>query len=153
VWGSRRLSVRDIHESYRLRYKSNVGLGAVSYIGSHVLSLAYLLLYGRYISDTLSAVRAVRASDALEAGIELTHKRANQFLLSRLLRRRAEILELPVQFFPISPDKVKRTSPFEGLQSLATIVAQRFASRRPALAGGMAASKADEPRAAAVSKS
>ncbi len=43
VWGSRRLSVRDIHESYRLRYKSNMLLGAVSYIGSHVLSLAYLL--------------------------------------------------------------------------------------------------------------
>ena len=40
-------------------------LGAVSYVGSHVLSLAYLLLYGRYISDTLSAVRAVRPTDAL----------------------------------------------------------------------------------------
>ena len=53
VWGSRRLSVRDIHESYRLRYKTNVLLGAISYAGSHVLSLAYLLLYGRYISDTL----------------------------------------------------------------------------------------------------
>lgn len=134
VWGSRRLSVRDIHESYRLRYQSNVVLGAISYIGSHLLSLAYLLLYGRYISDTLSAVRAVRADDALAAGIELTHKRANQFLLSRLLRRRAEVLELPVQFFAISPEKVKRTSPFEGVQSLATIVARRFSTPAPASA-------------------
>jgi 2-phospho-L-lactate transferase/gluconeogenesis factor (CofD/UPF0052 family) len=126
VWGSRRLSVRDIHESYRLRYKTNVLLGAISYAGSHVLSLAYLLLYGRYISDTLSAVRAVRASDALEAGIDLTHKRANQHLLARLLRRRAEVLELPVQFVPISPDKVKRTSALDGLQALLSIVALRF---------------------------
>lgn len=133
VWGSRRLSVRDIHESYRFRYRSNLALGAISYLGSHVLSLAYLLLYGRYISDTLSAVRAVRAADALEAGIDLTHKRANQYLLSRLLRRRAEVLELPVQFFPISPERVKRTSPLEGLQSLATIVTRRFA-RVPAAA-------------------
>jgi 2-phospho-L-lactate transferase/gluconeogenesis factor (CofD/UPF0052 family) len=129
VWGSRRLSMRDIHESYRLRYQSNVLLGAISYVGSHLLSLAYLVLYGRYISDTLSAVRAVRASDALDAGIELTHKRANQYLLSRLLRRRAEILELPVQFFPLAPERVKRTSPLDGLQSLATIVARRFASQ------------------------
>ena len=126
VWGSRRLSVRDIHESYRLRYRTNVLLGAISYAGSHVLSLAYLLFYGRYISDTLSAVRAVRASDALEAGIDLTHKRANQYLLSRLLRRRAEVLELPVQFVPISPEKVKRTSALDGLQSLLTIIALRF---------------------------
>ena len=78
------------------------------------------VLYGRYISDTLSAVRAVRAADALEAGIDLTHKRANQHLLSRLLRRRAEMLELPVQFVPISPEKVKRTSALDGLQSLLT---------------------------------
>jgi hypothetical protein len=126
VWGSRRLSVRDIHESYRLRYKTNLLLGAISYAGSHVLSLAYLLLYGRYISDTLSAVRAVRAADALEAGIDLTHKRANQYLLARLLRRRAEVLELPVQFVPISPGKVKRTSALDGLQALLSIIALRF---------------------------
>jgi hypothetical protein len=126
VWGSRRLSVRDIHESYRMRYQRNVLLGAISYAGSHLLSLAYLVLYGRYISDTLSAVRAVRAADALGAGIELTHKRANQHLLSRLLRRRAEILELPVQFVPISPEKVKRTGALDGLQALLTILALRF---------------------------
>ena len=127
VWGSRRLSVRDIRDSYRLRYEHNALLGAMSYAGSHLLSLAYLLLYGRYISDTLSAVRAVRAGDALAAGIDLTHKRANQHLLSRLLRRRAELLELPVHFVPISPEKVKRTSALDGLQSLMTILALRFA--------------------------
>jgi 2-phospho-L-lactate transferase/gluconeogenesis factor (CofD/UPF0052 family) len=126
VWGSRRLSVRDIHESYRLRYKTNVLLGAVSYAGSHALSLAYLVLYGRYISDTLSGARVVRAADALDAGIDLTHKEANQHLLSRLLRRKAEILELPVQFTPISPEKVKRTSPLDGLQALLTILSLRF---------------------------
>jgi 2-phospho-L-lactate transferase/gluconeogenesis factor (CofD/UPF0052 family) len=126
VWGSRRLSVRDIQDSYRLRYENNALLGAVSYAGSHLLSLAYLLLYGRYVSDTLSAVRAVRASDALAAGIDLTHKRANQHLLASLLRRRAELLELPVQFVPLSPEKVKRTSALDGLQSLLTILALRF---------------------------
>lgn len=134
VWGSRRLSVRDIEESYRFRYRKNVILGAISYAGSHLLSLAYLVLYGRYISDTLSAARAIRASDALDAGIDLTHKRANQYLLSDLLRRKAEILEIPVRFLPISPEKVKRTSPLEGLQSLLAIVWRRFAPprRRPA---------------------
>ena len=135
VWGSRRLSVRDIQDSYRLRYEGNALLGAISYAGSHLLSLAYLLLYGRYISDTLSAVRAVRASDALAAGIDLTHKRANQHLLASLLRRRAELLELPVQFVPLSPEKVKRTSAVDGLQALLTILALRLRrAARPAAA-------------------
>ncbi|MEO8075770.1 MAG: 2-phospho-L-lactate transferase CofD family protein [Acidobacteriota bacterium] len=144
VWGSRRLSVRDIEESYRLRYRTNVLLGAISYAGSHVLSLAYLLLYGRYVSDTLSAVRAVRAADAFDPAIDLTDKNANHWLLSTLLRRKAELLEVPVQFFPLSPERVKRTSPLQGIQALATIVWRRFAAVRP-VQDGAAVSAATPP--------
>jgi 2-phospho-L-lactate transferase/gluconeogenesis factor (CofD/UPF0052 family) len=145
VWGSRRLSVRDIQESYRLRYRKNVLLGGISYIGSHALSLAYLFLFGRYISDTLSAVRAVRATDAFETGIDLTDKQANHLLLSELLRRKAEILEIPVQFFPISPERVKRTSPVEGLQALATIIWRRFAPMRRSTSIDPSPRIADQP--------
>ena len=66
VWGSRRLSVRDIEESIRFRYQKSPLFGALSAVGSHVLSLACLTLYGRYISDTLSGVRAIRADDCAE---------------------------------------------------------------------------------------
>jgi 2-phospho-L-lactate transferase/gluconeogenesis factor (CofD/UPF0052 family) len=154
VWGSRRLSVRDIQESYRLRYRKNVVLGAVSYVGSHALSLAYLCLYGRYISDTLSAVRAVRAADAFDPAIDLTHKRANHLLLSELLRRKAEILEIPVQFFPISPERVKRTSPLEGLHALATILWRRMFSPGPRTSQMPTATRVgDEPSSNSVRSS
>jgi hypothetical protein len=95
-------------------------------------------------------VRAVRAADALAAGIDLTHKRANQHLLASLLRRRAELLELPVQFVPISPDKVKRTSALDGLQSLLTILALRL---RAAPRTGAAPDVAPAPPAEAVARS
>lgn len=154
VWGSRRLSVRDIQESYRLRYRKNLVLGAISYVGSHALSLAYLFLYGRYISDTLSAVRAVRAADAFDPSVDLTHKRTNHLLLSELLRRKAEILEIPVQFFPISPERVKRTSPIEGLHALGTIVWRRMVSPRPPeTLPSTASSVADEPSSNSVRSS
>ena len=125
VWGSRRLSVRDIHASYRLMYRRRTLLGAISYAGSHLLSLLYLTLYGRYISDTLSGVRAVRAADALRVPGLLTDKLANQRLLSVLLRRKAEMFEVPVQFFPISPEQVRRTSPLEGLRAIAAALGGR----------------------------
>jgi len=80
------------------------------------------VFYGRYLSDTLSGVWAVRADDALDAGVDLTDRRANQVLLARLLRRRAEVLELPVQFMPISPRRVHRTSVLQGLHALATLI-------------------------------
>ncbi len=118
VWGSRRLSVKDIRESYKLRYRHNVVLGAISYLGSHLLSLAYLLRYGRYLSDTLSAARAIRASYLQTGRLDLKHPSFNQQLLSFLLANRAELIETPVKFFPLSPEKVRRTSIREGLQSL-----------------------------------
>jgi len=146
VWGSRRLSIRDIQESYRLRYRHKILLGAASYAGSHMLSLSCLALYGRYISDTLSAVRAVRAADALGIAVPLTHKRANQHLLARLLRRKAEVLEIPVQFFPISPERVKRTSVVEGLQALGALVRGRLQAPRPVRAEGEALPGAADER-------
>ena len=129
VWGSRRLSVSDIEASVRLRYKHNAWLRAASLVGSHILSAAYLVLYGRYISDTLSGARAIRATDAAAPDIDVTDRLLNQRLLSRLLSRRAEILETPVQFFPMSPGQVRRTSIMEGLRSLGMMLWWRMTSR------------------------
>lgn len=132
VWGSRRLSVRDIQASYRLKYRHNAVLGAISYVGSHLLSLLFLALYGRYVSDTLSAARAIRVSDAIALRCPLTHKLANHYLLSSLLGRRAEMLEIPVQFFPISPELVRRTSVVDGLRGLLVAIGERVRGlRRP----------------------
>ncbi len=130
VWGSRRLSVKDIHESYKLRYRHNIILGAISYLGSHLLSFVYLMLYGRYISDTLSGVRAIGTSYLRAAPLDLLHPCFNHRLLSLLLRDRAEIYETPVQFFSLSPEKVRRTTVLDGLRSLLTIVWRRFISQK-----------------------
>jgi 2-phospho-L-lactate transferase/gluconeogenesis factor (CofD/UPF0052 family) len=130
VWGSRRLSVRDIQESYRLRYRHKAVLGAISAVGSHALSLQFLALYGRYVSDTLSGARAVRTSDVLAVECPLAHKLVNHYLLGTLLRRRAAMLEIPVQFVAISPDQVRRTSVADGFGAFVIAIRERM--RRPA---------------------
>lgn len=126
VWGSRRLSVRDIDESYRFHYYRRSWLRAVSRLGSHMLSLAWLALFGRYVADTLSGVRLVRGRDAAALDVPLTHPLANQLLLGGLLRRRADLLEVPVQFISLSPERVRRTSIGDGLRALGAVVSQRF---------------------------
>ena len=122
VWGSRRLSVTDIETSVRLRYRQKPWLRAVSLVGSHMLSAAYLVLYGRYVSDTLSGVRAVRARYVRAGDIDLRDRLLNQRLLSRLLWDRAEFLETPVRFYAMSPGQVRRTSVPEGLHALAKMM-------------------------------
>jgi hypothetical protein len=54
--------------------------------------------------------------------LDLDDKRLNQRLLSRLLRDRAEVLETPVRFYAISPERVRRTTVGEGIASLASIL-------------------------------
>ena len=130
VWGSRRLSVKDIRHSYKLRYRRNVILGTISFLGSHFLSLIYLSLYGRYISDTLSGVRAVRTAYLQANSISLKSKNLNPTVLSILLRNQCEILETPVQFFSISPEKVRRSTINDGIQSLLTILWWRIKPKR-----------------------
>jgi 2-phospho-L-lactate transferase/gluconeogenesis factor (CofD/UPF0052 family) len=132
VWGSRRLSLADIHHAYRLLHHSTPVRGAVSYFGSHLLSLACLFLYGRYVSDTLSGVRAIRTSILRRYDFDPRHSNANFQMLSVLLRSGAEVIETPVRYFPISPQKVKRTSIGEGAAALWTLVRGRLTRRQTA---------------------
>jgi 2-phospho-L-lactate transferase/gluconeogenesis factor (CofD/UPF0052 family) len=129
VWGSRRLSVRDIQESYKFRFRRRRLLGAISYLGSHLLSLAYLALYGRYITDTLSGIRAVRREYLDDRRIDLNSRVFNQQLLSKILSEDGEIFELPVRFLPISPKLVRRTTVRDGLTSILTIARWRIRGR------------------------
>ena len=130
VWGSRRLSVRDVHASYRVRYRRQRWLGVASYAGSHVLSLLYLVLYGRYVSDTLSAVRIVARRHAAPGAWPPGHPRAAHVLLSAVLRDQAELRELPVRFLSLPASRARRTRVVDGLAAIALIVALRL--RRPA---------------------
>jgi 2-phospho-L-lactate transferase/gluconeogenesis factor (CofD/UPF0052 family) len=126
IWGSRRLSINDIHMAYRLLHRRTPVRGAISYIGSHVLSLTCLLLYGRYISDTLSGARAIRTSYLRENGLDPWAPGVNFRILAALLRDRAEVFETPVHYFPISPEKVRRTTVHEGLSAVFTLFISRF---------------------------
>ena len=147
VWGSRRLSLKDIEASMRLRYRREALLRWVSAIGSHVLSAAYLLLFGRYVSDTLSGVRVVRSSFLTSLPVSPDDKLANQYLLCALLRERADLLETPVQFLPLSPERVRRTTLVEGLRSLAVIAWQRITRPKQTSATQASADLKVSPRA------
>jgi hypothetical protein len=130
VWGSRRLSMKDVDAALRLRYSHNWLLKMTSHFGSHLLSVLYLALFGQYITDTLSGARAVRARYVRKLNVDPEHKLANHQLLAALLTDRAEVLEIPVRFFPISPDRVKRTSVVEGLRAIVEIFRRRLRPRR-----------------------
>jgi 2-phospho-L-lactate transferase/gluconeogenesis factor (CofD/UPF0052 family) len=130
VWGSRRLSVTDIQASLRLQYRHHTWRRIASLAGSHALSAAYLVLYGRYVSDTLSGARGLRVRYCENDAVSVGDRLLNQRLLSRLLAARAEMLETPVQFYPMSPAQVRRTTVMDGLRSLTLIASRKWRAMR-----------------------
>jgi 2-phospho-L-lactate transferase/gluconeogenesis factor (CofD/UPF0052 family) len=126
IWGSRRLSINDIHMAYGLVHRNTPIKGAISYLGSHALSLTFLLAYGRYLSDTLSGIKVINAEYLRQNELDPEERGVNFKILSVLLRDRAEIFETPVHYFPISPEKVHRTSLSAGLHALITAIVYRF---------------------------
>jgi hypothetical protein len=76
-------------------------------------------------------VRAIRTSILRKHALDPKHPNANFQMLSVLLRLQAEVIETPVRYFPISPQKVKRTTIREGVRALWTLVRQRFTRCEP----------------------
>ena len=130
VWGSRRLSRKDMKASYHFRYKHDAVKGFISSLGSHALSLAYLVRHGRYISDTLSGLRLIKTAHVKNVVHYVNDPCFNQYLLCQLLRSGHKVFELPVEFLPISPEKVKRTTISDGIKSLAVILGARKQSKK-----------------------
>ena len=87
VWGSRRLSVRDIHESYRLRYQQQRRCSARSAMPAATCSASPICCSTAATSPTRCrrSARCAPPTRSTPASIS-PHKHANQHLLSRLLR-------------------------------------------------------------------
>ena len=122
VWGSRRLSVRDIEESYRLRYRKQCVARAPSATSAATCSACVPgPLRPLHLRHAVGRARACAPPTCVRCRRRSDAQAGQPASASALLRRKAEMLEIPVQFFPLSPERVKRTSPLEGFSALATI--------------------------------
>lgn len=131
VWGSRRLTRREIDASYRFRYRHNPVRGAISFVGSYALTLVYSVLFLRHVTDTLSGVRAMPYRAFRRAAPRLVDARTNHLLLANIFRSRVIFHEAPVRFLPLSPARVKRATIRDGLTAILTIIRCRFRGSRP----------------------
>ena len=149
VWGSRRLSLKDIEASYRLRYRHKAWLGSFSYVGSHILSAAYLVLFGRYISDTLSGVRAARAGFVTGLPVPPDDKLAESVPAVRASPREGRCARNACSVSPAfartgAPDDAGRRPPLAGRYRLAAVDAAQAPGRRGDHAGRLEAASSEE---------
>jgi len=96
------------------------------WFGGVVLSLWTFLLYGRWISDTLTAyklypARSLKAMKLETRGFETDHE-----ITAKLIRLGVRIAEVPISYRPRSVAEGKKIRPRDGLIAVWTLLKFRF---------------------------
>jgi len=96
------------------------------WLAGSLLTLWTFLLFGRWITDTLTAykiypTRILRSFRVKTRGFETDHE-----LTAKLIRAGLSIVEVPVQYFPRSIAEGKKISPIDGIKAVWTLLRFRF---------------------------
>ncbi len=100
VYGSRYLG-RGRH--------ANQSWGA--YLGGRSLSLVALAFTGRYLTDTVTALKLFRREDIAALPLETNGFELDHEITARLLARGRRIVEVPIRYFPRSRKEGKKIGP------------------------------------------
>ena len=80
----------------------------MAYLGGRSLSLVALAFTGRYLTDTVTALKLFRRTDVASLPLETTGFETDHEITARLLARGARISEVPIGYSPRSREEGKK---------------------------------------------
>jgi len=125
VYGSRVLGqIRAA--GWSLMPGKNPAQGFGPWVAGVVLSLWTFLLYGRWISDTLTAYKLYPAKALKQMKIETRGFETDHEITAKLIRAGMRITEVPISYRPRSLAEGKKIKPRDGLIAVWTLLKYRF---------------------------
>ena len=91
-----------------------------AYLGGRSLSLAGLLCTGRYLTDTVTALKLFPRTLLDELDLETTGFELDHEITSKVLARGRRIVEVPIQYFPRSREEGKKIGAKDWVRGLRT---------------------------------
>jgi dolichol-phosphate mannosyltransferase len=91
-----------------------------AYLGGRSLSLVALALVGRYLTDTVTALKLFRAEVLKALPLETTGFELDHEITAKLLARRHVIREVPIRYFPRSREEGKKIGLRDWFRAIAT---------------------------------
>ena len=124
VYGSRILS--QLRKGWSLFPGRHPQQGFGPWLAGQLLTFWTLMLYGKWITDTLTAyklypAKVLKAMDVRTHGFETDHE-----ITAKLIRSGCRIAEVPITYFPRSVDEGKKIRPRDGLIAVWTLLKYRF---------------------------
>ena len=126
VYGSRTLGQARANPSLRLTPGRHPQQRFGPWLAGALLSVWTFLLYGKWITDTLTAYKlypaaAVRNMNVKTNGFETDHE-----ITAKLIKQGLRIVEVPISYFPRSVDAGKKIRPRDGFIAVWTLLRFRF---------------------------
>jgi len=126
VYGSRTMGSARDNPGFTLTPGRHPSQRMGPWLAGVLLTLWTALLYGRWITDTLTAYKlypalAVKNMDLKTSGFETDHE-----ITARLIRSGHQIVEVPVRYYPRSEEEGKKIKPRDGLIAVWTLLKFRF---------------------------
>ena len=125
VYGSRVLGQLRA-SGWSLTPGKNPAQGFGPWVAGVVLSFWTLLLYGRWISDTLTAYKLYPAKVLKAITIETRGFETDHEITAKLIRKGLKIAEVPISYRPRSLAEGKKIKPRDGLIAVWTLLRFRF---------------------------
>ena len=91
-----------------------------AYLGGRSLSIAALICTGRYLTDTVTALKLFPRPLLNELNLQTTGFELDHEITSKVLARGRRIVEVPIRYFPRSRDEGKKIGAKDWLTGLRT---------------------------------
>jgi hypothetical protein len=98
-------------------------------LGGRSLSLAALLLTGRYLTDTVTALKLFKRTDLAALDLRTTGFELDHEITSKMLARGARIVEVPIRYSPRSREEGKKIGARDWFRAMRTFWRYRTGNR------------------------
>ncbi len=126
VFGSRAIKCVNVSQRILDIYQGNYLMYFMSKYGGMLVSSLSLVLYNRFISDVFTGIKAF--DTRLLKSLKLTSNGLNleTEIVGKLGRRGLFILELPVDYWPRTRKQGKKTTVWDGIVAILSLIYHRF---------------------------
>jgi len=126
VFGTRAVKCTNLSERLKTIYGRSRRLYFVSKYGGMLLSTATLFLYNRYVTDTLTSIKAFDAKLLRSLNLKSDGMNLDTEIVAKLCRRGNYILEIPVEYKARTKMEGKKSKPMDGIKALLALIRFRF---------------------------
>jgi 2-phospho-L-lactate transferase/gluconeogenesis factor (CofD/UPF0052 family) len=127
VFGTRAVKCTDLSSRLQDVYGGKGLPYLVSKYGGMLLSTTTLFLYNRYVTDTLTSLKAFDASLLRSLDLQSSGMDLDAEIVAKVCRQGEYILEVPVEYRARTKAEGKKSTTSQGLKTLLALLVWRFA--------------------------